>query len=90
MPPVVVPVAERHRFDIPGLDAYLRREIEDFGDGLVVRQFQGGASNPTFLLTTQRRGAETNYVLRKKPPGQLLASAGFDLQSEEAARFGLR
>jgi aminoglycoside phosphotransferase (APT) family kinase protein len=75
MPPVVVPVAERHRFDIPRLDAYLQREIEDFGNALVVRQFQGGASNPTFLLTTQRGGVETNYVLRKKPPGQLLASA---------------
>nr|WP_269142234.1 phosphotransferase family protein [Sphingomonas sp. IC-11] len=36
-----------------------------------VRQFVGGASNPTFMLSTDAG----DYVLRKKPPGQLLASA---------------
>lgn len=71
----VTEVAAKHRFDTARLDAYLRGAIEDFGDGLIVRQFQGGASNPTFLLTTTRRGAEAHYVLRKKPPGDLLASA---------------
>lgn len=71
----VTEVAEKHRFDVARLDAWLKTAIEDFGSGLVVRQFQGGASNPTFLLTTQRGGAETHYVLRKKPPGELLASA---------------
>ncbi|MBU6372418.1 MAG: phosphotransferase [Alphaproteobacteria bacterium] len=71
----VTEVAEKHRFDTARLETYLRSAIEDFGDGLIVRQFQGGASNPTFLLTTTRRGAETHYVLRKKPPGDLLASA---------------
>ena len=40
-----------------------------------VRQFQGGASNPTFLLTTQGASGPLRYVLRKKPPGVLLASA---------------
>lgn len=75
MPPLVTDVAERHRFDNAKLEAYLRREIEDFGDRMLVRQFQGGASNPTFLLTTERSGKEAHYVLRKKPPGQLLASA---------------
>lgn len=71
----VTEVAEKHRFDTARLETYLRGAIEDFGDGLIVRQFQGGASNPTFLLTTTRRGAESHYVLRKKPPGDLLASA---------------
>lgn len=71
----VTEVAEKHRFDAARLETYLRGAIEDFGDGMIVRQFQGGASNPTFLLTTTRRGAETHYVLRKKPPGELLASA---------------
>ena len=36
-----------------------------------MRQFRGGQSNPTFLLITPSR----NYVLRRKPAGQLLASA---------------
>ena len=35
-------------------------------------QFKGGQSNPTFLLTA---GDGHLYVLRKKPPGQLLSSA---------------
>ncbi len=68
----VSPVAEKHRFDEGRLAAYLKEAIPDFGAGLDVRQFQGGASNPTFLLTA---GDGRRYVLRKKPPGQLLASA---------------
>ena len=36
-----------------------------------VRQFQGGQSNPTFLIETP--GGK--YVLRKQPPGKLLPSA---------------
>jgi aminoglycoside phosphotransferase (APT) family kinase protein len=36
-----------------------------------VQQFEGGQSNPTFLLST----GDKQYVLRKKPPGKLLPSA---------------
>ncbi|WP_297695236.1 phosphotransferase family protein [Phenylobacterium sp.] len=68
-------VAPAHRFDVGRLEAYLRRAIDDFGQHLEVRQFQGGASNPTFLLTSETRAGPRRYVLRKKPPGQLLASA---------------
>jgi aminoglycoside phosphotransferase (APT) family kinase protein len=46
--------------------------VEGFQAPLLVQQFQGGASNPTFLLTG---GDGHLYVLRKKPPGQLLSSA---------------
>jgi len=73
--PTLGEIASAHRFDEVALGAYLRREIEAFGDNLVVRQFQGGASNPTFLLTTEGRHGPRRYVLRKKPPGALLASA---------------
>ncbi len=38
---------------------------------LRVRQFDGGQSNPTYLLNA----AGGNFVLRRKPPGELLASA---------------
>ena len=38
---------------------------------LEIRQFEGGQSNPTYFLHTAGR----DYVLRKKPPGQLLPSA---------------
>lgn len=64
-------VAERHRFDEAKLAQWLHNNVEDFGSALQVRQFVGGASNPTFMLSTDAG----DYVLRKKPPGQLLASA---------------
>ena len=68
-------VSPTHRFDEARLATYLAAWIEDFGHGLSVQQFQGGASNPTFLLTTEFDGEQRRYVLRKKPPGTLLASA---------------
>ncbi|HEY1836999.1 MAG TPA: phosphotransferase family protein [Rhizomicrobium sp.] len=68
-------IAEKHRFDIAKLDDYLRARIAGFGDALQVHQFQGGASNPTFLLVTHTAGGFNRYVMRKKPPGVLLPSA---------------
>jgi len=64
-------VQERHRFDVAALDSYLLHAVEGFAGPLVVEQFKGGQSNPTFLLRTPGR----NYVLRRKPPGKLLPSA---------------
>lgn len=68
-------VSAAQKFDEAKLEAYLRANIPDLGDNLQVRQFHGGASNPTFLLTAQGPDGPKRYVLRKKPPGQLLASA---------------
>lgn len=58
-------------FDVPRLEAWLALHVEGFSGPLTVRQFRGGQSNPTYLLATPAR----RYVLRRKPPGQLLASA---------------
>mgnify|MGYP001311017962 CR=1 FL=1 len=69
------PIREAHRFDVKRLEAYCRDAVEGFGGDLEVRQFEGGQSNPTFLLTTTGAGGGKRYVMRKKPPGQLLASA---------------
>jgi aminoglycoside phosphotransferase (APT) family kinase protein len=68
---VLVPVLENNRFDEAALAKYLAARIPGFTGEMVVRQFQGGFSNPTFHLQTPDRA----YVLRKKPPGQLLPSA---------------
>lgn len=65
------PVRAVHAFDEGALAAYLQREAGIPASGLVVQQFGGGQSNPTFLLTS---GAN-RFVLRKKPPGKLLKSA---------------
>lgn len=60
-----------HEFDTGRLASYLTTQIDGFSGELSVRQFRGGQSNPTFLLTC----GDHRYVLRKKPPGQLLPSA---------------
>ncbi|HEY4943892.1 MAG TPA: phosphotransferase [Rhizomicrobium sp.] len=68
-------VASAQRFDEAKLKAHLETHIDGFGQGLVVQQIKGGASNPTFKLTTRGSDGPLRYVLRKKPPGVLLASA---------------
>jgi aminoglycoside phosphotransferase (APT) family kinase protein len=77
VPPVsstndIDPVLPQHRFDEAALARFMKDRIEGFTPPLTVAQFQGGMSNPTFLL---RDGAGHRYVLRKKPPGKLLPSA---------------
>lgn len=66
-------VTARHDFDRAKLAAYLEAHLPDFRGPLEVQQFQGGQSNPTYLLTTP----ETGYVMRSKPgaSAKLLPSA---------------
>lgn len=67
----LTPVREGHGFDEAALERYLGARIPGFTGPLVVRQFEGGQSNPTFRLEAGGR----RYVLRKQPPGELLPSA---------------
>jgi aminoglycoside phosphotransferase (APT) family kinase protein len=60
-----------HQIDEIALAKYLAKHIPSFGDTCTVQQFRGGQSNPTFLLQADGN----SYVLRKKPPGELLPSA---------------
>ena len=69
--PELVDVLPAHKFDEASLLTWLQQTIPGFGTRLDVRQFQGGQSNPTFLLDTD----SSQYVLRKKPPGKTLPSA---------------
>jgi aminoglycoside phosphotransferase (APT) family kinase protein len=69
--PTLVEVLPNHRFDEAALARYLGPRLPGFAQGCVVRQFQGGQSNPTFHLATP----DGAYVLRKKPGGKLLPSA---------------
>src|SRR3546814_15599121 len=62
-------IADNNRFDVARLAAYLRYKIPGFGEAIEVKQFQGGQSNPTYLIRT----AVGRYVMRKKPAGELLA-----------------
>ncbi len=67
----LIPVRAVHRFDEDRLSDYLTAHLAGFKRPLRLLQFEGGQSNPTFLLSTEDR----QYVLRKKPPGELLPSA---------------
>jgi aminoglycoside phosphotransferase (APT) family kinase protein len=67
----LTPVRKAHRFDERALDMYLKNSLQGYEGPLTVQQFEGGQSNPTFLLTAGGK----KYVLRKKPPGKLLPSA---------------
>ena len=66
-----MPVQERHRFDATRLASYLHGHIPNFPADIELRQFRGGQSNPTYLIEAGGR----KYVLRRKPPGNLLPSA---------------
>lgn len=70
----VVEVSEAHRIDEGHLEDFCRANIEGFSGNLTVRQFQGGQSNPTYQISTDGPSAR-KYVVRKQPPGTLLASA---------------
>ena len=67
----VKPVEERHRIDAGRLSGFLRQHVDGFGGPLEIEQFRGGQSNPTYRLSAGGR----RYVLRRKPPGQLLPGA---------------
>ncbi len=57
--------------DLTLLEPWLREQIPSLEGTLSAEKFAGGQSNPTFKLSA----GDANYVLRRKPPGELLASA---------------
>ena len=62
---------ETQQLDITRLSEYLTDHVPGFILPLEAQKFEGGQSNPTFKLST----ANKSYVLRRKPPGELLKSA---------------
>uniref|UniRef100_A0A8D3E445 Acyl-CoA dehydrogenase family member 11 n=1 Tax=Scophthalmus maximus TaxID=52904 RepID=A0A8D3E445_SCOMX len=69
MDELTTPVRQQHKFDVGRLQEYLSAKLN--ADTLTVRQYSAGQSNPTFLIQTPSQ----SYVLRKKPPGELLPGA---------------
>lgn len=78
-PPGVESIAEANKgvgevrapLDADRLSAWLGRNVEGFVGPLEVAQFNGGQSNPTYRLQTPT----ARYVLRRKPPGEVLKGA---------------
>ena len=72
-----MPVSERQQFNVGALADYMRQHVEGFdaknADALIVEQFKGGQSNPTFKLSAGNQ----RYVMRAKPgpAAKLLPSA---------------
>ncbi len=69
--PSIGEVRDNQRLDMARLEPWFRANVESPAEPLVLSQFNRGASNPTYLITAGDR----RWVLRKKPPGELLASA---------------
>lgn len=65
------PVREGYGFDAAALARWMEDHIPGFTGPLTVEQFKGGQSNPTYKLSSPNNA----YVLRRKPPGQLLKGA---------------
>ena len=78
-------IDERHRIDLAALERWMSQNVEGFRGSLEARKFKGGQSNPTYKLTT----ADRSYVLRRKPPGQLLIGAhAVDREARVMAALG--
>lgn len=67
------PIAEHAaaRLDAEVVERYMTEHVPGFRGPLEVRKTPTGQSNPTFILSSP----SGRYVLRRKPPGQLLKSA---------------
>ena len=59
------------QIDTAALDRYFTAHVAGYRGPLNAQKFATGQSNPTFLI----EAASGRYVLRRKPPGQLLKSA---------------
>jgi aminoglycoside phosphotransferase (APT) family kinase protein len=67
----VAEVPDAHRLDEASLTRWMEEHVEGFRGPLSVSKFKGGQSNPTYRLDA----ASGAYVLRRKPPGSVLAGA---------------
>ncbi len=65
------PVDEPDRFDEAALGRWLDANVPGYAGPASIARFKGGQSNPSFRIDAGGR----SYVLRRKPPGNLLPSA---------------
>ena len=79
------PVRAGFEIDEASLTRWMSEHVEGFAGPLTIEQFKGGQSNPTFKLLTPNR----HFVLRRKPPGQILKGAhAVDREARVMAALG--
>jgi aminoglycoside phosphotransferase (APT) family kinase protein len=79
------PVREGYGFDEAALARWLSENVDGYAGPLTVEQFKGGQSNPTYKLVTPHKA----YVLRRKPPGEVLPGAhAVDREARVLSRLG--
>ena len=66
-----IAVRDNARFDVAAVERWMDANVAGYRGPLTVEQFSGGQSNPTFKLTA----LSGQYVMRRKPQGQLLKGA---------------
>lgn len=64
-------VRDGFSFDEVALALWMCQNVAGFNGPMRVEQFKGGQSNPTYKLITPYK----TYVLRRKPPGEILKGA---------------
>jgi len=64
-------LTDSNTLDQAALGPYLEAKVPGFSGLEAIEKFNSGQSNPTYLL----RAKSGRYVLRAKPPGELLKSA---------------
>jgi aminoglycoside phosphotransferase (APT) family kinase protein len=69
----------RHPIDKQALEVYIIKNVPEIQIPLELKQFGFGQSNPTYQLTASDG---KRYVLRKKPPGNLLSKAAHQVERE--------
>ncbi|WP_245315320.1 phosphotransferase [Bradyrhizobium neotropicale] len=67
----LVDPSDAHRLDDNALSSWMTANVEGFRGPLNASKFRGGQSNPTYRI----QSADGVYVLRRKPPGPLVAGA---------------
>ena len=68
LPNNLVEVRDNHKFDLKKLNKWFRNFKPEYGKILSVKQFVGGQSNPTFVISFKD---QEGLILRKKPPGKI-------------------
>ncbi|KAI8940246.1 hypothetical protein NX059_003947 [Plenodomus lindquistii] len=69
----------RQQIDIASLERYIAENVPEIKVPVEVKQFGYGQSNPTYQLTDK---TGKKYVMRKKPPGQLLSKTAHKVDRE--------